>query len=148
MRDAAEAQRAAMAYKQALENAVRSEELIVSHFAMLANELARQGQPEIADMLRYASHQHRAYSMTNCALIIALDPRSGPTLGAAGPRIADAAGERVRLGPRRKAALFTDGKEPHRLSWAVSAVQSLPCCLKRLAPSGTLSCRLGTSSRL
>jgi hypothetical protein len=74
MSDPAEAQRAALSYRQALESAVRIEEFVAAQFNMLADELARQGQPEIADMLRYASNQHRAYSMTNCALMIAPDP--------------------------------------------------------------------------
>jgi hypothetical protein len=74
MRDPAEAQRAALGYRQALESAVRIEERIAAQFTVLANEVAQQGQLEIAEMLRHASQQHRAYSMMNAALMTALDP--------------------------------------------------------------------------
>jgi hypothetical protein len=63
-----------MAYKQALESAARIEEIIAAHLTMLANESAQQDQPEVADMLQQASHQHRAHGMMNRALMTVLNP--------------------------------------------------------------------------
>jgi hypothetical protein len=45
MRDPAEAQQAALSYRQALESAVRVEELVAAHFTMLADEVAQQAHP-------------------------------------------------------------------------------------------------------
>jgi hypothetical protein len=72
VRDPAKAQQSAAVYRQALESAVQIEDLVASHFALLADELERQGQSDIADMLQEASHYHRANSMMNRALMTAL----------------------------------------------------------------------------
>ena len=72
MRDPARAQQSAAVYRQALESAVQIEDVVALHFAMLAGELERQGQPRIADMLQEASQHHRANSMMNRALMTAL----------------------------------------------------------------------------
>jgi len=72
MRDPAGSLQSALAYRQAVENAVKIEELLASHFTILADELERQGQSEIADMLQQASHHHRVNSMMNTALMKAL----------------------------------------------------------------------------
>ena len=72
MRDPARAQQSAAAYRQALESAVQIEDVVASHFALLADELERQGRPDIADMLQEASHYHQANSMMNRALMTAL----------------------------------------------------------------------------
>ncbi len=72
MRDPAKAQQSAAAYRQALESAVQIEDMVASHFALLADELKRQGRSDIADMLQEASQHHRANSMMNRALMSAL----------------------------------------------------------------------------
>jgi hypothetical protein len=72
MRDPAGSRQSALAYRQALKNAVRIEELLASHLTLLADELEQQGQSEIADMLQQASHYHRANSMMTTALMKAL----------------------------------------------------------------------------
>ena len=72
MRDPARAQQSAAGYRQALARAVQIEDVVASHFARLADELERQGQPRIADMLQESSHHHRANSMMNRALMMAL----------------------------------------------------------------------------
>jgi len=48
------------------------EESIASVLALLADELERQGQPETADMLQQAGHQHRAASIQSRALAASL----------------------------------------------------------------------------
>jgi len=63
-----------MAYRQALESAVRIEEVVAAHLIMLANESAQQDQPKIVDMLQQASHQRRAHSMMNRAQMKVLNP--------------------------------------------------------------------------
>ncbi len=72
MRDPAKAHQSAAIYRQALESAVQIEDVVASHFAMLADELECQGRPDIADMFQEASHHHRANSMMNRALMTAL----------------------------------------------------------------------------
>jgi hypothetical protein len=59
-------------YKAALEGIAQVEESIASVLAMLAAELERQGQPETADMLQQAGHQHRAASIQSRALAASL----------------------------------------------------------------------------
>ena len=72
MRDPAKAQQSAAVYRRALESAVQIEDIVASHFALLADELERQGRPDIAHMLQEASQHHRDNSMMNRALMTAL----------------------------------------------------------------------------
>ncbi len=72
MRDPAKAQQSAAIYRQALESAVQIEDVVASHFALLADELECQGRRDIADMLKEASQHHRDNSMMNRALMTAL----------------------------------------------------------------------------
>ena len=73
MRDPARAQQSNAVYRQALESAVPIEEVVASQFALLAEELERQSQYDIADMLQGACQHHRANSMMNRALMTALN---------------------------------------------------------------------------
>jgi hypothetical protein len=59
-------------YKAALEGMAQVEESIASVLALMAGELERRGQPETADMLQQAGHQHRAASIKSRALAASL----------------------------------------------------------------------------
>ncbi len=72
MRNPARAQQSAAVYRQALESAVQIEDVVASHFALLADGLECQGRRDIADMLKEASQHHRDNSMMNRALMMAL----------------------------------------------------------------------------
>jgi hypothetical protein len=65
---AIQASRAALDYKAALEKVAQVDEAIASTLTLLADELDRQGQPEIADMLQQASHRHRSASIKSRAI--------------------------------------------------------------------------------
>ena len=60
-------------YRHVLEHAAQSEEILADQFAMLANELERQGQPRIAEFLQGSSRHHRDRSTKNRALIASLE---------------------------------------------------------------------------
>jgi hypothetical protein len=73
MRDpAAEVKRAILGYKAALVRAALVEEGIASQLAMMADEMDRQGQPKVADMLQQAGHHHRAASIRSRAIAASL----------------------------------------------------------------------------
>ena len=65
---AAQAKRAALGYKAALEKVAQVDEAIASTLSLLADELDRQGQIQIADMLQQASHRHRSASIKSRAI--------------------------------------------------------------------------------
>jgi hypothetical protein len=60
-------------YRDVLEHTARSEEILATQFAMLAEELERQGQPRIAEFLQVASRHHRDRSIKNRALVASLE---------------------------------------------------------------------------
>jgi hypothetical protein len=60
-------------YKAALEKMAQLGEDLASDLARLADELDRQGQPETADMLLQASHQHRTSSIRSRAIAASLN---------------------------------------------------------------------------
>jgi hypothetical protein len=69
---AAELRRTALDYRAALEKGAQVEEGIASTLAMMAAELNRQGQSQIAEMLQQASHYHRSVSIKSCAIAASL----------------------------------------------------------------------------
>jgi hypothetical protein len=70
---AAELKRVASDYKAALEKVAHEQEGLASHFAMLADELERQGQPETADLLQQACHHHRVSNIKSRAIAASLN---------------------------------------------------------------------------
>ena len=60
-------------YKHVLEHTAKSEEVLASQFAMLADELERQGQPRIAEFLQVTSRHHRDRSLKSRALVASLE---------------------------------------------------------------------------
>jgi len=60
-------------YRHVLETTAQSEEVLAAHFAMLAGELERQGQPQIAEFLQVASRHHKDRSLKNRALVASLE---------------------------------------------------------------------------
>ena len=72
MRSPADVRRAVLDYKAALENAALAQEALASQLALLADEVGRGGQPELADLLQQTCHKHRAASIKYRALAASL----------------------------------------------------------------------------
>ena len=60
-------------YKHVLEHTAQSEEVLATQFAMLADELERQGQPRIAELLQVTSRRHRDRRLKSRALVASLE---------------------------------------------------------------------------
>jgi ferritin len=65
--------RAYQNYRDVLEHTAHTEEVLAAQFARLADELERQGQPQIAEFLQVASRHHKDRSLKNRALVASLD---------------------------------------------------------------------------
>ena len=52
-------------YRDALEYTAQTQEVLATQLAMLAEELERQGQHQIAELLQGASRRHRALGLKN-----------------------------------------------------------------------------------
>ena len=65
--------RAGQDYRDALEHSAQIEEVLASQFAMLADELERQGQNRVADLLRGASRHYRAASIKSRAIAASIE---------------------------------------------------------------------------
>jgi ferritin len=59
-------------YRDVLEHTAQTEEVVAAQFATLADELARQGQPRIAEFLQVASRHHKDRSLKSRALVASL----------------------------------------------------------------------------
>jgi hypothetical protein len=66
-------QHACRDYRDALEHTAQKEEALSAQFAILADELERQGQPRIAEFLQVASRHHRDRSIKSRALVASLE---------------------------------------------------------------------------
>ena len=60
-------------YRDALEHTAQIEEVLATQFAMLADELERQGQHRVADLLQGASRHHRAASIKSRAIAASIE---------------------------------------------------------------------------
>jgi hypothetical protein len=59
-------------YRDALEHTAQIEEVLATQFAMLADELEKQCQHRVADLLQAASRHHKDRSIKNRALVASL----------------------------------------------------------------------------
>ena len=63
----AQVRQAALYYRVTLEKGAQVEEGIASTLAMIADEMDRQGQSQIAEMFQQTSHRHRVGSIKSRA---------------------------------------------------------------------------------
>ena len=73
--------RAGQDYRYTLEHSAQIEEVLAAQFAMLADELERQGQHRVADLLQGASRHHKDRSIKNRAIAASIEDCPECSLG-------------------------------------------------------------------